>query len=204
MRKQTITRIAIVFTDPESPGWLDHRQSRDESGDERDRQADEEQRRPAGRRQRTCRSRMSDSSDAATNSSPMIATIERRPRRSSRPGSSANSETDSALMNASAPRTRVSGAAVPRPRRVASRSAETEMATKSSPISAPATPALASEEVVNVCWNHRTIFACPASGRASTAQPGMSSEVEPAGPGRGMGAWNTHPFGIAGLICRHR
>ena len=63
--------------------------------------------------------------------------------RSSRPGTSANSETASALMNAvSAAYARIRCTCA-EASAFASRSPATEMATKSSPISAPATPALA-------------------------------------------------------------
>ena len=43
------------------------------------------------------------------------------------------------------------------------------------------------EEVVNVGWHHRTIFARPTSGG------------DPEG-----GRWNTRPFGFTGLICCYR
>ena len=91
---------------------------------------------------RTCLTRMSDSSDATMNNSPSIATIVAASPIFS-PGTSANSETVSALMNpVSAAYARIR-CSCPEASVVASRPAETEMATKSSPISAPATPALA-------------------------------------------------------------
>ena len=47
IRKQTITSTAIVFTAPESPGWVITLYSLDQLDHERDGQPDQEQRMPA-------------------------------------------------------------------------------------------------------------------------------------------------------------
>ena len=141
MRKQTITRIARLFTVPESPGWYTTSMPLISW---RTNVTPSPARKAASRAvgHRTCLTRMSESSDATTNSSPSTATIVAAIATFS-PGTSANSETVSALMNA------VSAAFArircnwPVTSVVASRAAETEIATKSSPMSAPATPALA-------------------------------------------------------------
>ena len=84
---------------------------------------------------------MSDSSDADTNVSPTTATTtDVQPIFS--PGSSANSETVRALMNDVSAATARIRCSCPEAWGWASRSDATEMATKSSPMSAPATPAL--------------------------------------------------------------
>jgi hypothetical protein len=89
----------------------------------------------------SCR-RTSDDRDASTNSNPRAATITAvQPIFS--PGISANSDTASALVNAvSAADARMRCSCTPASWR-ASRSADTEMATNSNPISAPDTPAVA-------------------------------------------------------------
>ncbi|HEX4397702.1 MAG TPA: hypothetical protein VH136_08710 [Trebonia sp.] len=92
--------------------------------------------------QRTCCTLLSDSSAAVTNPRPRIETITAVGAILC-PGTRANSETMSALrkaVSAADARTRCSWASV---FCRASRSAETEIATNSSPISAPATPPLA-------------------------------------------------------------
>jgi hypothetical protein len=143
IRKQTITRIAIVFTSPGLSGWaitsapLTSWTTNVTASPSRN---------SASRTvpHRTWRSRISDSIDAVMNRSPVTATTTAAGPIFC-PGTSANSDTASALVNAvSAADARMRCTCASALAR-ASRSAETEMATNSSPISAAPAPALAAK-----------------------------------------------------------
>ncbi len=143
IRKQTTTKTAIVFTALESRGWvitstpwISWLTNVTASAS----------RNSASRTvpHRTWRARTSDSSDAVTKVSPAAATATAVGPIFC-PGISANSDTASALMNdVSAAAARIRWTCAPSSAR-ASRSEEIEMATNNSPISAPATPALATK-----------------------------------------------------------
>ncbi len=165
-RKQTTTRAAIVFTSPDPPGsaitpapsiiW-------------NTKVTASPTRNSASRTvpHWTGRSWISDSSEAATKASPTAATITAVTPILC-PGISANSDTASALMNAvSAADARIRyscAAALARLRR----SADTEMATNSSPVRAPATPALARKKSWMLAGTTRRLsqLAGPAPDRA--------------------------------------
>src|SRR5690348_14891313 len=148
-RKQTITRIAIVSTAPgllelvtistASTSWITNMTA----SPSRNTASRTVLHRTSPRRSRP--SRTSDSSAAATNASP-AADTDTAAQPILCPGTRANSDTASALVNAvSAAEARMRWICAP-PSSRASRSEATEMATNSSPISAPATPAEATKK----------------------------------------------------------
>jgi hypothetical protein len=141
MKKQTVTTIAIVSTQPESSGCATT--SAPAINWSTNVTISPTRNTPSRTviHPSSCR-RTSDNSEATTNSTPMAATVtDVQPIFS--PGISANSDTASALMNAvSAADARMRCSCTPATSR-ASRSADTEIATNSNPISAPATPAVA-------------------------------------------------------------
>jgi EmrB/QacA subfamily drug resistance transporter len=140
-RKQTTTRTAIVCAAPPL-GGLAFTCSPAMNWNTKTMASPAMNTRSGKSRHRSLRTRISDSSDATTNSSPTTATATAAPLVSP---VSENNDTASALVNAVS-------AAEARSRWIcvspvsASRSLDTEMATNSRPMSAPATPALATKK----------------------------------------------------------